>query len=294
MREPGQLITAMATPFAPDGSLDKDGAGVLARHLLSQGTEAIVICGTTGESPVLSHDEKLELLDTVRQAVGAQAPIYIGTGTNSTAGSISLTREAEEHGADGVLLVAPYYNRPPQSGLYQHFAAIASSTSLPAMLYNIPSRTGVDILPETIIQLSEAPNIFAVKEASGQVTRTAEILARAQPGFRVYSGDDSLLLPMMSLGACGIVSVASHVAGMRLRSLIDAYLAGQVQQAASIHQSLIPLFKALFITTNPIPLKSALKLMGLPAGSPRLPLVDATPAETAAVRHAMESLGLLG
>jgi 4-hydroxy-tetrahydrodipicolinate synthase len=162
------------------------------------------------------------------------------------------------------------------------------------MLYNIPSRTGVDILPETIIQLSEAPNIFAVKEASGQVTRTAEILARAQPGFRVYSGDDSLLLPMMSLGACGIVSVASHVAGMRLRSLIDAYLAGQVQQAASIHQSLIPLFKALFITTNPIPLKSALKLMGLPAGSPRLPLVDATPAETAAVRHAMESLGLLG
>ena len=293
MREPGRLITAMATPFLGDGSLNRDGAARLARHLVDTGTETVLVNGTTGESPVLTHAEKFDLLDIVRGAVGRDAAVMMGTGTNSTSDSISLTREAEDHGADLILLVAPYYNKPPQEGLFSHFAAIANATRLPVMLYNVPGRTSSDILPETVIRLSEISNIFAVKEASGQVTRTAEILNGALPGFRVYSGDDALTLPILSLGGHGIVSVLSNLDGRPLRRLIDAYVRGAVTEAAAAHRELLPLFKALFITTSPIPLKAALKIMGLPGGSCRPPLVDATPAEVIVIRKAMQAARLL-
>ncbi|HET6385990.1 MAG TPA: 4-hydroxy-tetrahydrodipicolinate synthase, partial [Armatimonadota bacterium] len=206
----------------------------------------------------------------------------------------ALTREAEARGANSILLVVPYYNRPPQEGLYRHFEATAKATSLPVMLYNIPPRTSADLLPETIVRLSHIPNIFALKEASGHVNRTAEVLSAARPGFRVYSGDDAATVPIMSLGGYGVVSVASNVAGRLIKDLVEAAAAGKRDQTVERHNSIVPLLKALFITTSPIPLKCALKLMGLPGGSPRPPLLDATPAEEAVVRKALEDLQLLG
>ncbi|MCA1595592.1 MAG: 4-hydroxy-tetrahydrodipicolinate synthase [Chloroflexi bacterium] len=294
MREPGRLITAMATPFRDDGSLDEEGAGRLATVLVVTGTETVLVNGTTGESPVLSHDEKFRLLRAVRAAVGSRVPVMMGTGTNNTAESAALTREAEDAGADSILVVAPYYNKPPQEGLYQHFRVVAAATKLPVMLYNVPTRTVTDILPETVVRLTETENIFAIKEASGQITRTSEILAQARPGFRVYSGDDVSTLAMMALGAHGVVSVASHLVGRQIGSLIEAHLCGEPEKAAGIHRRLAPLIRALFVTVSPIPLKAALRLMGLPGGGLRLPLVEASPAEAAAVREALEELNLLG
>ena len=290
MREPGRLITAMATPFCPDGSLDLDGTARLARHLVETGTECVVVSGTTGESPTLSHDEKLTLLDVVLGAVGDRIPVMMGTGTNSTSDSVTLTREAHQHGAGAALLVVPYYNKPTQEGLFQHFSTIAGATPIPVMLYNVPSRTVADLLPETVVRLSGVPNIFAVKEASGQVARTAEILSQARAGFRVYSGDDSLTLPILSLGGYGVVSVLANLSGEPLRAMIDAYLQGRPTVATEIHLAILPLLKALFITANPIPLKSALGMLGLPAGVPRLPLVSATPSEEAVIRKALDCL----
>ncbi|MCA1596610.1 MAG: 4-hydroxy-tetrahydrodipicolinate synthase [Chloroflexi bacterium] len=294
VREPGRLITAMATPFRDDGSLDEEGAARLASHLVETGTETVLVNGTTGESPALSRDEKFRLFQAVRKEVGGRAPVMMGTGTYDTAESVRLTRQAEEAGADFILVVAPYYNKPPQEGLYQHFSAIAAATALPVMLYNVPTRTVTDILPETVIRLAETQNIFAIKEASGHINRTSEILSRARPGFRVYSGDDVSTLPMMSLGAHGVVSVASHVVGRQIHSLIEAHVCGEPEKAASIHRMLAPVFRALFITVSPIPLKAALRLLGLPGGGLRLPLIDASEAEVAAVREALEELNLLG
>ena len=294
MREPGRLMTAMATPFRPDGTLDVNGASRLAMRLLETGTETIVVNGTTGESPVLSHEEKLLLFRTVREAVGDRAPVMMGTGTNCTADSVTLTREAEDAGADSILLVAPYYNRPPQEGLYQHFRTVAEATRLPVMLYNVPTRTVTDLLPGTVVRLSEVSNIFAVKEASGRLERTTEILAGARPGFRVYSGDDVSTLPMLALGAYGVVSVASHIVGPQINQMIGYYRSGEPEKATAAHVALAPLFAALSVTVNPIPLKCALKMLGLPGGNPRLPLVEATAAEAKIVRSALEQLKLLG
>lgn len=284
----------MATPFRADGSLDREGAARLAEHLVETGTETVLLNGTTGESPVLSHEEKFQLLDTVIEAVGKEVPVMMGTGTYSTAESVALTREAEAHGADSILLVVPYYNKPPQDGLFWHFSTIADETTLPVMLYNIPSRTVTDLQPKTIIRLAEIPNIFAVKEASGVVTRTAEILALAPPDFRVYAGDDATALPIMSLGGYGVVSVLGNIAGQQLRSMIDAVVDGKREDAAARYAALLPLLEALFVTVNPIPLKAALKMLDLPGGSPRLPLIDATPAEEAIVKKALQAVKLLG
>ncbi|MBM3458563.1 MAG: 4-hydroxy-tetrahydrodipicolinate synthase [Armatimonadetes bacterium] len=291
--ELGRLITAMVTPMLPDGAVDYPGAARLARHLVENGNEGLVVCGTTGESPTLTQEEKLGMFRTVREAVGDRARVIAGTGNYCTRESIELTREAEAIGVDGAMLVVPYYNNPPQEGLYQHFRAIADATRLPILLYNVPTRSPRNMEAETTIRLAEVPNIVAIKEASGKLEQIGEIIARTPPSFRVYSGDDSATLPLMSMGAHGIISVAGHVAGKWIAEMIQAFVGGQVETAARLHGRLLPLFNACFCTTNPIPIKAALNLLGLPAGGVRLPLIPATEAQIGQVRAELERLELL-
>ncbi len=287
----GPVITAMATPFRPDGAVDYDRAGELARRLVDGGSTGIVVAGTTGESPTLTDEEKLELLRVVKEAVRGRAAVLAGTGTYDTAHSIHLSRQAQRIGAEGLLVVVPYYNRPSQEGLYQHFKAVAESTDLPVLMYNIPTRTGTNMLPETVARLSEVPNVAGIKEASGSLDQVSEIRRRTPEQFLIYSGDDSLTLPYLSVGAVGVVSVASHLVGREIAEMIAHFQAGRVQEARRIHLRLFPLFRALFIAPNPVPLKAALELAGFPVGKPRLPLVEATPKEreqiAAALREAM-------
>ncbi|MBI2246429.1 MAG: 4-hydroxy-tetrahydrodipicolinate synthase, partial [Armatimonadetes bacterium] len=279
MIEFGRVLTAMATPFDDSGAVNYTQATALAKHLIDNGSDGIVVAGTTGESPTLSDDEKIRLVRTVKEAVGGRAGVVAGTGTYDTKHSIHLTKEAQRAGADGILLVNPYYNRPSQDGLYAHFRAVAESTPLPCMLYNIPGRTGVNCLPETIAKLSEIPNITAVKEASGNLDQSSEIRSRTKDDFRIYSGDDSLTLPILSVGGSGVVSVASHLVGREIQEMVRSYERGDARKALQIHIRLFPLFKVLFITTNPVPLKAALNASGFKVGKPRLPLVEATPKE---------------
>lgn len=289
----GRLITAMVTPFNDRQEVDFSRANELAKFLVDTGSDGIVVAGTTGESPTLSKEEKIKLFAAVVEAVGDRVPVIAGTGTNNTESSIELTREAEAVGVHGLLLVGPYYNKPPQEGYYQHFAAIARSTSLPIMLYNIPGRTGSNILPSTIARLAEIDNIVALKEAAGSMDQVSELLRSLPKGFKVYSGDDSLTLPMMALGGYGIVSVAGHIVGTGIQSMISAFLAGNVKEAAEIHHRLYPLFKGIFVTTNPIPIKAALTLMGQPVGGVRLPLVSATDQEMQFVRQMLKDYHLI-
>ena len=288
----GRVITAMATPFRADGSLDTECARALATHLVSHGSDALVIAGTTGEAPTLTEHEKRDLWSAVAEEVRGRAALIAGTGTYSTAESIGLTQTAEEVGADAILLVTPYYSRPPQSGLLEHFRAIAASTKLPVILYDIPSRTARKIEHETLVALAEVPNIVGVKDAAGDLAGTAKLAAEA-PGLRIWSGDDALTLPMLAVGGIGVVSVASHLAGHRIAEMIAAHDKGDVEGAARIDRELRPLYEILFITANPIPLKAALQMVGLPAGPVRLPLVDATEAERDRIRSVLEELGLL-
>jgi 4-hydroxy-tetrahydrodipicolinate synthase len=288
----GRVITAMATPFLADGSLDVDGARTLASHLVSHGSDALVVAGTTGEAPTLTHDEKRLLWSAVCDEVRGRAAVIAGTGTYSTAESIELTRTAVECGADAVLLVTPYYSRPPQSGLFAHFRSVASATDLPVILYDIPSRTARKIEHPTLLKLAEVPNIVGVKDAAGDVAGTAKLAAEA-PGLRIWSGDDALTLPMLAVGGIGVVSVASHLAGHRIAEMIAAHDKGDVEGAARIDRELRPLYEILFITANPIPLKAALQMVGLPAGPVRLPLVDATDDERARIHGVLERLGLV-
>jgi 4-hydroxy-tetrahydrodipicolinate synthase len=290
--ELGRVITAMATPFQADGSLDIDGARTLAEHLVAHGSDGIVVAGTTGEAPTLTHQEKHDLWSAVADEVRGKASVIAGTGTYSTAESIELTRTATEAGADAVLLVTPYYSRPPQSGLLEHFRAVAASTSLPVVLYDIPSRTARKIEHPTLLELAKVPNIVGVKDAAGDPAGTAKLAAEA-PGFRIWSGDDALTLPMLAVGGLGVVSVASHLVGHRIAEMIAAHDKGDVEGAARIDRDLRPLYEVLFITANPIPLKAALRMVGLPAGPVRLPLVDATDAERARIASVLESLGLI-
>lgn len=287
----GPVITAMATPFREDGAVDYERAGELARRLVHTGSSGIVVAGTTGESPTLTDEEKLELLRVVRDAVAGRAAVLAGTGTYDTAHSVHLSRQAQRVGADGLLVVVPYYNRPTQEGLYQHFKTVAESTDLPVLMYNIPVRTGTNMLPETVVRLSEVRNVAGIKEASGSLDQVSEIRRRTPEHFLIYSGDDSLTLPYLSVGAVGIVSVASHLVGREIVEMIAHFQAGRVQEARRIHLRLFPLFRALFIAPNPVPLKAALELAGFPVGKPRLPLVEATPKEreqiAAALREAM-------
>jgi 4-hydroxy-tetrahydrodipicolinate synthase len=287
-----RVLTAMATPFGPDLSLDAAGARKLARHLAATGSDAIVVAGSTGESPTLTFDEKLELFRTVREATGPQTGVVAGCGSNSTADTVRLSREAEKVGVDGIMLVAPYYNKPPQEALYRHFLAVAEAVSIPIMVYNVPGRTGVNLLPETVARLAAVPNIAALKEASGNLDQVSEVIRVVPDSFAVFSGDDSLTLPILAVGGRGVVSVASHVAGQQIRAMILAYEAGRVSEARRLHTHLLPLFKALFVTSNPIPLKAALALLGLPGGGLRPPLMAATAGEVAVVRAAMKATGI--
>jgi 4-hydroxy-tetrahydrodipicolinate synthase len=289
----GRLLTAMVTPFHPDGSLNLDAAARLARHLAETGTESIVVSGTTGESPTLTTEEKLALYGAVCGAVRGRAKVVAGTGNYCTRESIELTREAERVGVDGAMLVVPYYNNPPQEGLYRHFRAVAESTALPIILYNVPPRAPRNLETATVVRLAEVPSIVAVKEASGKLEQVAEIIAQTPAHFRVYSGDDSATLPLMAMGAYGVISVASHLAGRQIRAMIDAFTAGRVAEAAEWHGRLLPLFQACFCTTNPIPVKAGVNLLGIPAGGVRLPLVEADEKVVAAVRGGMQGLGLL-
>lgn len=290
----GRVLTAMITPFDQDGCVNYAVAEKLAAHLADNGTDTLVVCGTTGESPTLSWDEEFELFHVVKAAVSGKAKVIAGTGSNSTQEAIAATQKADKIGLDGSLQVVPYYNKPPQSGLYQHFKAIAQATpDLPIMLYNVPGRTSQNLLPETVAQLAEVPNILAVKEASGDLDQVSQIRQLTRPDFAIYSGDDSLTLPLLALGGKGVVSVASHLVGSQLQQMIRVFEDGQVQAATQIHLQLFSLFKALFVTTNPIPVKTALNLQGWNVGSFRLPLSDPDESVHMLLKQVMDKLDLL-
>ncbi|MER3456087.1 MAG: 4-hydroxy-tetrahydrodipicolinate synthase [candidate division GAL15 bacterium] len=289
----GPVLTAMATPFRQDGAVDHDRAAELALRLVDSGSTGIVVAGTTGESPTLSDEEKLQLLRVVKEAVDGRAAVLAGTGTYDTAHSVHLSQQAQRFGADGLLVVVPYYNRPTQEGLYRHFRTVAESTDLPVLMYNIPGRTGTNMLPETVARLSEVRNIAGIKEASGSLDQVSEIRRRTPEHFLIYSGDDSLTLPYLSVGAVGVVSVASHLVGKEIAEMIAHFQAGRVDQARRIHLRLFPLFRALFVAPNPVPLKAALEMAGFPVGKPRLPLVEATEKEREQIASAMrEAMGV--
>ena len=288
-----RVITAMVTPFKDDLSVDYEGAQKLAVHLCEAGNDGLVVAGTTGESPTLSKQEKISLFSAIKEAVGNKAQIIAGTGSNSTADSIYLTQEASKIGVDGIMAVVPYYNKPNQEGLYQHFKAIAMETPLPVMLYNVPGRTGTNLLPETVARLSAIENIVALKEAAGNLDQVSTLKTLLPEDFLIFSGDDSLTLPMLAVGAYGVVSVAGHLVGNEIKRMITSYINGDVHQSRMIHQQLIPLFKAIFVTTNPIPVKKALSLLGLPSGGLRLPLVEATTRETEIIKETLTKLNLL-
>lgn len=273
----GRVVTAMVTPFAADGSVDLALAARLAEHLVSQGSDGLVVCGTTGESPTLSWAEQHALFAAVKGAVGGRAKLIAGSGSNCTAEAVEATREAAALGADGALVVVPYYNKPPQDGLEAHFRAVAAAApELPLMLYNIPGRTGTSLEPATVARLLDCPNVVSFKAASGSTEEVSALRALCGDRLAIYSGDDALTLPMLAVGAVGVVSVASHVAGPQISAMIRAFLAGDPAQALTLHEQLLPLCKALFCTTNPIPVKAALELCGWPVGAPRLPLLSAT------------------
>ena len=290
----GSLMTAMVTPFREeDHALDVDGAQRLASHLLDTGSDAIVVAGSTGESPTLTYKEKAELFRAVGEVARGRGKLICGTGTYSTAETLELTQAAEDAGADGLLVVTPYYNKPPQRGLIAHFERVADATELPIIVYNIPGRTATRIEHDTLLQLAQRPNIVAVKDSTGDFQGVSRLMAEAPPDFEVYSGDDWATFGYVCLGAVGIVSVASHLVGPQIRQMIELIQTGDVPAARKIHEDLSPLFNALFITSNPIPLKAALEMIGLPAGVPRLPLVPATAEERTRVRKALEDAGLL-
>lgn len=283
----GQVLTAMVTPFDQNGEVDFNATKDLVNYLIANGSDGLVVAGTTGESPTLTAEEKVELFKFVVSVAGGRVPVIAGTGSNNTKASISLTKLAEEAGVDGIMLVAPYYNKPSQEGMYQHFKAIAQSTSLPVMLYNIPGRSVVNISVETMVRLSEITNIVAVKEASGNLDAMAEIISRTPNDFTLYSGDDGLTLPVLAIGGAGIVSVASHVIGNEMQEMINSFKNGQVLEAASIHRQLLPIMKALFAAPNPSPVKAALNMNGIQVGGVRLPIVPLNDEEMRALKNVL-------
>lgn len=286
----GRISTAMVTPFDAKGNIDFQKTSHLVEYLLKNGSDSLVISGTTGESPTLTFEEKAALFKHVVNVVDKRVPVIAGTGNYNTRDSIELTKKAEDIGVDAILLVAPYYNKPNQEGLYQHFKAIAESTSLPVMIYNIPGRSSVNIEPETIIRLSEVPNIKAVKEASGNLVQMTQIIANTPDDFVLYCGDDSLALPTLSIGGVGVVSVAAHIIGNEMQQMIQAFFSGNVTEAAKWHQKLLPVMKGLFAAPSPAPVKTALQLKGLNVGSVRLPLVPLTEKERNKLAELLKTL----
>ncbi len=293
MADLGKVMTAMVTPFKADMAVDWKRVEEIADYLVNNGSEGLVVHGTTGESPTLTHEEEYELYRVVKKAVGGRCKIIAGTGSNSTETTIRSTQQAEKIGVDGLMVVVPYYNKPSQEGLYQHFKAVAEKTSLPIIMYNIPGRTGINMTPETTARLAGIRNITGLKDAAGSLDQTSATRQLCPKEFVIWSGDDSLTLPMLSVGAVGIISVASHIVGKEIAQMVNAYHSGDVKKATELHLRLMPLFKVLFITSNPSPVKYALELIGQGAGKPRLPLVEPTAGEKEQIRKVMKELGLI-
>ena len=290
MKTFGRILTAMVTPFDDDFNVNYDAAATLAKYLVANGSDGLVVAGSTGESATLDKEEKLKLFATVLDAVGDKATVIAGTGSNDTMASVKLTQEAEKLGVHGAMLVGPYYNKPPQEGFYQHFKTIADSTSLPLIIYNVPGRTSSNILPGTIARLAELKNIVAVKEASGNLEQVAEIVRTTPNEFMVYSGDDSLTLPILSVGGVGIISVAAHIVGNRMQEMITAFVSNNIAKAQAIQSELIPFFRLMFITTNPIPVKTAVNLIGQNGGTFRLPLIPPTSNELEQIKNYLHEI----
>jgi 4-hydroxy-tetrahydrodipicolinate synthase len=270
----GRLLTAIVTPFDTQGDVDYQLARKLALSLLDSGSDGVVVSGTTGESPTLSREEKLRLFAETKSVLGNRGIVVAGTGSYNTKESQELTKEAEKTGVDACLLVVPYYNKPTQQGLWEHFKVIAQSTTLPCILYNVPSRTVTNLAADTVIELSQIDNIVGVKEASGDLGQIAEIIRRTKEDFLVYSGNDSDTFPILALGGYGVISVTSHLVGIQIKEMIEKFLDGKTQESARIHRDLLPLINALFIVSNPVPIKWALNYLGFPVGKPRLPLIE--------------------
>lgn len=290
----GSLITAMVTPFDENYDVNYNKLVELAQYLLERGSDTLLVTGTTGESPTLSKEEKVDIYNSLVESVGGKVKIIAGTGSNSTRETVNLSKKAELAGVDGIMLVVPYYNKPPQEGLYEHFKSVAEEVSVPVMLYNIPGRTGVNMSAETSIRLSEIENIKAIKEASGNITQITTICSSTKEDFAVYSGDDFMTLPVLSLGGDGVVSTSSHLVGSELRKMIDSYKNGKVKEAAELHQKLMPLFSALFMSTNPIPLKAALNICGMNVGPPRLPLTPLNEEMASQLKQLLQNYELTG
>ncbi len=284
----GKILTAMVTPFDENHEVDYDAARSLARYLVNNGSDGIVVAGTTGESPTLTKEEKLKLFEVVVNEVGSQAKVIAGTGSNNTAETIDLTKAVDKLGVHGVMVVVPYYNKPPQAALEMHFKKIAEATSLPIMLYNVPGRTGTNLLPVTVASLAKVDNIVAIKEASGDLDQVTQIQRLVGDKLTIYSGDDFLTLPMLALGCHGVVSVAAHVVGNQMQDMIKSFETGDVKKAANIHKQLFPVFKGLFITANPIPVKAALNLCQQKVGGVRLPLTEMLPDELEKLKKILE------
>jgi len=289
MKKLGRLLTAMVTPFDEAGAVDYEQTKKLASALLNSGSEGVVVVGTTGESPTLIRQEELRLFAEVKSAVGERGAVIAGTGSNSTAEALETTKEAERIGVDACLLIVPYYNKPTQEGLYQHFKTIAQSTGLPCILYNVPSRTVVSLSADTIIKLSQIDNIIGVKEASGNLEQIARIIDNTGEDFLVWSGNDSDTLPILALGGYGVISVASQLVGNQIREMINSFISGKTDRAAEIHRRLMPLVNALFIVSSPIPIKYALNYIGFDVGKPRLPLTQPDEKSAAFIRDTLKN-----
>lgn len=297
MKKPyfGRLLTAMVTPFNADGSINYEAGADFADWLLANGSDGLVVEGSTGEAATMDMDEKIKFMQTIVARVNGRAKIVAGAGTNCTASTIDLVKKMEACGVDGVLVVGPYYNKPTQEGYYQHFAAVAKATKLPIIVYNVPGRTGGNIAPETVARLAaDFSNIVAIKEAAGNVAQTAELYRVLPEDFSIYSGDDGLILPFLSVGACGLISVLANVNGNILQQLMQAYSEGRVKDAAELNNVMVPLAKAMFVESNPIPIKAAVtKVTGINAGAPRLPLTPISAAAEAKLDAALKAAGMI-
>lgn len=288
-----KMLTAMITPYHQDLQVNYAGALKIAQHLVNTGSDGIIVSGTTGESPVLSSEEKIELFSTVKSGVGNQVEVWAGTGSYNTEASIRLSQDAEKAGVDGLLVVVPYYNKPSQEGLFQHYKAIAESVSIPIMLYNIPGRTGINMLPETVARLAKIENIVALKESTGNMDQLSQLKNILPESLAIYSGDDALTLPMLAMGAVGVVSIASHLVGPEIKQMLNAFSEGDVKRAQELHNYLYPMFKGLFITTNPVPVKEALNILGMDVGGLRLPLCCANEGEIAQLQKLLAHYHML-
>lgn len=286
----GNVLTAMVTPFDENLEVNYDAAAKLAKYLAENGSDGIVVAGTTGETPTLSKDEKVKLFKVVKEAVGDSCKVVAGIGTNSTKASIDLVKEVADFDLDGIMAVVPYYNKPSQEGLYAHFKAIAEATDLPVMLYNIPGRTGVNMVPQTVEKLSGISNIVSIKEAAGSMDQVSELKSILPPYFSIYAGDDSLTLPMLSLGCNGIISVASHVIGPSIKKMVDAWYNSDTDKALKWHLTLLPIFKGMFVTSNPVPVKYVMNELGINVGQFRLPLVEPTEKDKTVLNNLLERI----